>query len=162
MKYLLLALLVLGCGPEIKHEYVTVAGNVDIKFEGYYYLDGGDGAVNCIYLDRVAENIVHLDSDCQSLVSVNPENKSLGQFPRITNYSNVIIDNKIRFTKNVTYSSGNDLEEDVSGSNITGSRRTDVVIEHEAGKLKLTIKVYKAANNSNLNSVVAVRVFREV
>lgn len=90
-------------------------------YAGYFNLDGGSDA-NCIYLDEKAENVVDIETDCQSLVTVNPENSTLGQFPSISANNLLVVD----------------------------------------GRLKLTIKVYKNANNDNLNEVVATRIFNEL
>ena len=139
---------------EIPQEHETL-------FAGYFILDGPSDA-NCIYLDEKIPNVVDIESDCQSLVSINPENNSDGQFPIITASNLPVIDGKIRYTRNITYTSGHDLEEDVSGSNITGSRRTDVLIEIVDDRLRLTLSIYENANNNNLNEIVAERVFNEL
>lgn len=68
---------------------------------------------------------------------------------------------KIFFSQNVNYGSSSqyDLEEDVSGSDITGSKRTDYLFELlDGGKIKLTIKIYDNTINNNVNSVIATRV----
>ncbi len=109
-----------------------------------------------------AEGLVDLESDCQSLLTINPNNDSIGQFPSIVLSNLVVIEDKIIHTRNLNYTSGGDLEEDGNGSNITGSRRTDIVIEFVDDKLKLTIDVYENANNNNLNEIVASRVFNEL
>lgn len=131
------------------------------RFAGYFNLDGAS-EVNCIYLDQRADNIVDIESDCQSLVTVNPENGTIGQFPRITATGLLVQSGEIRFTRDVNYTSGNDIEEDVSGANITGKRRTDFIIRYVDDKLNLRIIVYNSANNNNLNEIVAVRVFNEL
>lgn len=158
-------LMMSSCGDKkYYNEYVSepdVAAPESPKFSGYFVLDGGSDA-NCIYLDQKAENVIDIESDCQSLVSVNPQNSTLGQFPTISASNLIVLDGAIRFTKNLNFTAGNDLEEDVSGANITGSRRTDVLITFEDSKLKLVIKVYKSANNNNLNEIIATRTFSEL
>lgn len=161
MKKLLLIitlLLTVACKDEVV--YIDNQGN-PVQFSGYFTLDGPSD-VNCIYLDEKNPGLVDIESDCQSLVTKNPQNNTLGQFPTITATNLIALGNEIRYTRNVNYSSGNDIEEDVSGSNITGNRRTDFLIKFVDEKLELTISIYRNANNANLNEIVATRVFKEL
>lgn len=159
----ILLVLIVSCGDKV---YTTVADHgvepsEDRLFDGYFNLNGGSG-VNCIYLDEKLSNVVDIEVDCQSLVTVNPKNKSLGQFPTIAATSLFVINGEIKFTKNLNYTTGNDIEEDQNGSNITGSRRTDFRIYIKNDLLHLNIDIYKNSNNNNLNEVVASRKFREI
>jgi hypothetical protein len=63
------------------------------------------------------------------------------------------------FTANVTYGGG-DLEEDISGSNITGRRRTDFIVKWIDSEVILTIKVYRDEINDNINAVVLNRTYK--
>lgn len=143
-----------------KEVIVEVEKEHETLFAGYYNLDGPGN--NCIYLDEKTPNVVDIESDCQSLTTVNPENDTIGQFPRITATNLNVIDGSIRYTHNLNFTNGHDLEEDVSGDDIVGSRRVDVILENIDGRIKITIKVYQNANNSNLNQIVAERVFNEL
>jgi len=129
-------------------------------FAGYYNLDGEGN--NCIYLDEKAPNVVDIESDCQSLTTLNPQNDTIGQFPRISGTNYLVTKGAVRFTRDLNYTSGHDIEEDVSGANILGKRRTDVVIEVVDNRMRLTISVYSNSNNNNLNWIVAKRVFNEL
>lgn len=173
MRLLLLSLLVTSCNQLERHYYTTQKVEKEVKtkttadneerlaFSGYFNLDGGSDA-NCIYLDEKVEGLVDIENDCQSLVSVNLENDTLGQFPTISASNLVVINNEIRYTRNLNYSSGNDLEEDVNSDNITGSRCTDIFMKFVDSRLQITLKIYENSNNNNLNSVVATRVFNEL
>lgn len=174
MKNLILALFLLNLVACTEREYITTPEKVVVTekeilvekehetiYSGYYNLDGASD-VNCIYLDEKFPNVVDLEIDCQSLVTINPENGTLGQFPVMTLSNLNVIEGKMRYTRNINYNSGNDLEEDVSGSNITGNKRTDFLFEVVDSKLRITISIYENANNDNLNEIVAVRVFNEI
>lgn len=140
---------------------VEVPVEHETLFSGYYNLDGGSD-LNCIYLDEKAPNVIDLESDCQSLVTVNPENSTLGQFP-VLNATNLLVSSgKVQFTRDITYTAGHDIEEDASGIDILGKRRTDVTLKLVDEKLVITIKIYANANNNNLNFIVAERVFNEL
>lgn len=164
IRVLSLLVLLSACGDDVTNYQVVENAESQGRqaFSGYFQLDGGS-SVNCIYLDEKLPNVVDIESDCQSLVSVNPENGTLGQFPTITASGLLVINNKIELIRDLNYSSGNDIEEDVSGSNVTGRRRTDMIFSFdEDGKLNVEIKVYKNRNNDNLNEVVVERIFKQV
>lgn len=166
--FLLVAFLfgITACDDKIYYqiqEQVKEEAEVKLPFSGYFYLDGPDNTFNCIYLDEKQDGVVDIETDCQSLVSVNPENGTLGQFPSVSGTNFLVTkDRELRFTKNLRYTSGNDLETDASGSNITGTRRTDFIFKFVDYRLELTIIVYANANNDNLNAVVATRTFKEL
>ena len=157
MKYIVLALLLMGCGKE-SIQYVTEQSEPVIG--GYYILDGPSDA-NCIYIANKSPTLVDIETDCQNLLTINPENNSIGQFPIISATNLVVLNNEIRHSRNISYTSGNDIEEDVSGSNITGTRRTDIFINMIDGKLRIKMSIYQNANNNNVNNIVAERVFNE-
>ena len=163
MKYLMIlimSLMVTSCGEDNVY-YVEKDGEVMNSFQGYFTLDGPSTA-NCIFLNQKAQFVVDIETDCQSLVSTNPQNSTLGQFPTISATNLVVIDGKINYTRNLNYTSGHDLEEDVNGSNITGSRRTDIQIKFVGDKLHIKLDIYDNANNANLNEIVATRIFNEL
>ena len=133
----------------------------EVLFAGYFNLSG-PGNANCIYLDEKIDNVVDIETDCQSLLSINPKNSTVGQFPGISGTNLLVVNGEIRFTRNVSYTTGNDLEEDISGTDIVGSKRTDFLIQVLNGRIKITITIFKAANNNNLNEIIAERIFNEI
>ena len=129
---------------------------------GYYNLDGP--ANNCVYIDeQVRKTVYALTAECQSLVTVNPANQSLGQFPRLV-FNNLVAsdDGALRASRNLNFTSGHDLEEDVSGRDVRGVKRVDIVLKLINNKLIMQIKVFKNANNDNLNEVIIDREFKEI
>jgi hypothetical protein len=179
---LFMLLVVIACQPEKKNYYNTtieekVEETLEVEqepevaeveeetvrreFSGYFNLSGPSDA-NCIYLDEKVENVVDIETDCFSLVTENPKDNSLGEFPAISGSNLVVRDDEIRFTKNVNYTSGNDIEEDATGSNITGSKRTDYRFYFKDDRLTLTIKIYDSSINNNVNEVIATRIFKEL
>lgn len=157
----LVFLLVVGCGQDGDVYNVTEVTENSELFQGYFQLNGGSTA-NCIYLDQKTNGLVDLDSECQSLVTVNPQNKTLGQFPTLSRRNMIIIDGEIRQFFTLNFNSGHDIEEDMSGANITGRRRVDMRIFIKDDRLNIELKIYKNDNNDNLNEVVAVRRFKEL
>lgn len=154
--FVLTATTLFSCGKE----YVTYTTPDDgLSFDGQFYLSGSDA--NCITLNEIQPGVVDILSNCQSLVSENPENGTFGEFPRITRTNAFVQNGEIRFTVDLNYTSDNDIEEDESGSNITGRRRTDVVVKfNDNNKLELTVDVWR--DDNNINNVIASRVFTEI
>lgn len=162
---LVLILAAISCGDEKNYytEEIVNATNENSDFSGYYVLSGPDeDTYNCIRLTQKSESLVDVESECQSLLTTNPENGTVGQFPTISQSNVLIVNGELRFTRNLNYTSGNDIEEDKSGSNITGQRRTDVRIFFEDDLLKVNITVYGNSNNNNLNDIDAERSFTEI
>jgi hypothetical protein len=151
-----LTLLIASCGD---NNYYNV--NKDENITGSYLLSGPSQA-NCIRLQQRENGLIDVVSECQSLVTVNPENDTLGQFPVITAKNLMLFENKIVFTKNIKFDKNtHDVEEDVLGDNIEGKKRVDVLIEFKENILHLNIKVYDNADNSNINKVIVNRTFKE-
>lgn len=149
-----LSLLLTSCGKE----YVTSVEYKAQDFEGYYYCENN----STIELVTDYSNRVTIESTGQSLNSVNPQNNTLGTHPTIS-YRDLII-NKDRLVipqRNYNYSSSTyDLENDTTGSDITGSKRTDVNMKMlSSDHLEVNIKIYANAINSNINSIVLDRTF---
>lgn len=154
----LLSLLFLGllsCGSE--HHYHQTQSYPG----GFFYLDG-PSSVNCIYLDEKAPNIYNLTSECQSLVTINPQNGTYGQFPTITATNLIVYESAIRFSRVLNFTSGHDLENDANGQNILGRRRVDIVVQFKQDGLEVKMDVYRNDNFDNLNEIVASRVFKEL
>lgn len=183
---LILALVVIACHDEetvfIKSEPEVIEKEVIVEvpeepavepevveeespsFEGYFSLSGSPSDVNCIRLEETIEGLVNIDSDCFSLVSKNPENGTFGQFPSFTRRDIKVRDGKLLFFVDLNFSSStHDIEEDDSGSNISGRRRVDVeIFFDEDDRLVLRLFVYEGQNNGNLNDIVVRRTFREL
>ena len=99
---------------------------------------------------RVTLNMV------SSLLTVNPENDTFGVHPRTNTGYKFLDGNKVVLARDITYTSGGDLEEDVSGANITGKRYT-VLTYTVSNTLKLRIQVFSDELNDNPNTVVLDR-----
>lgn len=160
MRQFLLILITLSfasCGKRVYNNTKTVTEYKEVSqlFEGRFYLS------NNSYIELYQSgDMVHVSSHGQLLTVVNPENDTFGEMPRISgNY--VLVEDKIRFSKNLNYRDGNDIEEDLSGNNIRGHKRTDVTIEMVDEKLQITIEIYSNKSNSNVNRIIAKRVLTE-
>ena len=127
------------------------------QWEGIYYLDNG----SCLDLIETREGEVFVGYRCSDLVSINPENGTYGQFPKVK-VGPLKPENRIlRFSKNLNYNKDKgDIEKD-SGGDIDGRKRTDFTIEFVDDMLKVTVLVYDNADMGNLNYIVAERVFSE-
>lgn len=156
MKKLLLILtfVLTACG----NDYTYIQDSVTSEFNGIFYVTGSDN--NCIELTQNFDGLVDIATSCQKLVTVNPENDTLGEFPNISLRDQKIIDGKVRFTVYQNFTSDLDVEEDVSGSNISGRKKVEGVLEFVEGSLRLELRVFD--DDTNLNFVVAERVFEEV
>lgn len=166
MRILLLALLGLAlfsCGKNHDSQIVYVPIDREVKvaqeFEGVFYFDNGSS----IELVAAADTDVSILREGQLLTSVNPKNDTFAQHP-VFSKNNVEIQNgSLHLSMDLNYTDGNDLEEDVSGSNIRGRRRTDISIEKRVdGGIRLTFTIYSDKLNSNANYIVAVRVFDSI
>jgi hypothetical protein len=160
---MILVLALVGCGKDDnRHTTVNQVVVVDAKaqdFEGVYHFDNG----GFIELIAASDGDVTVLSQGQILTSVNPENDTFAQHPTISRVNEEVVDGSVRFSVNLNYTSGHDLEEDVSGANVLGQKRTDVLIQVlESGKLKITLTVYSDKLSNNANYVVAVRSFESL
>jgi hypothetical protein len=152
--FLVLAVLS-SCGKDA----ILIQNSDTSLFNGQFYLSGS--STNCITLSEITPGIVDLLSDCQNLTTENPENGTFGEFPRITRNNMLVINNEIRFTTYLTFDGADDIEEDVSGSNISGRKKVDVLIAiNENNNLELTIEVWDG--DTNINEVVATRKFTQI
>lgn len=162
MKYLFVALILVSCGKNTDYIYkdkiIEKDKIVEIKqlFEGKYYLSNN----SYIELIQGSDDFVTISTDGQLLVTINPENNTYGELPKISG-KYLPVNNKIKFSKNYNYTSGLDIEHDLLGSNITGSKKTDVTIEFIDQKLQITFEVYSNSIGNNINEIVAKRVFNE-
>jgi len=109
-----------------------------------------------------ADGLVEIESTDQILSSYNKVSKTHGTHPSISVTNLPVRDGKLLLlNKNFNYSSTTyDIEEDLSGNSITGNHRTDIVFELTANKeLKITIKIFEGAVNTNVNKIIAKREF---
>ena len=164
MKKLFLSLILLlglvGCGKDYEYKEVFVDKEITIAqdFEGVYYLNNG----SFIELVASSDNEVTILREGYNLTSENPKNSTLGTHPVVTRENLEPNNRKLFFSLNVNYGNSNqyDLEEDVNGSDITGTRRTDYLFELiNDNNIKITVKIYQSSSNNNINKVVATRVF---
>lgn len=157
--FIVLAMLCIGCGKDYNTTQVTQVVEVSEErlFDELYYLSGSSN--NCIQIDQFFDGIANIFTPCQRLVSVNPKNGTFGEFPSLHIRNALIEGNKIRFSQYLNFTDANDIEEDVSGSNVRGRKKVDGLIQLVDGRLQLELKVYK--NETNLNSVVVTRTFTE-
>ena len=149
-----------GCGKEIlkqtdiKFENKTNTVKEKQKFEGLFFFDLG-GEVELIQDSRGQVDFVMVDE----LTTINPENQTNAFIPRF-NISNLVVHNgKLTKTLDVNYTSGADIEEDITGNNINGRKRTDIEITKEGNKIRLKLKIYDNETNNNANFIVAEREF---
>jgi len=152
MKYLviLLSLVFIGCDDnfyEINESQQAVNGTYDFEYGGRFTVSVLDN--NCIYL---------LQANNEALSSVNPRNQTLGTHP-VFNRLICQYNGSYRYSQNHNYNSGNDLEEDLSGLNISGSKKTDYIVTFQNGQMRITILIYSSGINNNINSVIATREF---
>ena len=141
-----------GCGENL--EYVGVP--VQQQFEGLYRFDNGSS----LELVAAHDGELSIIRQGQVLNTVNPQNNTLGTLPKFSGEGLEPLGNSVFFTRNYNYTSGNDIENDTSGANILGKKKTDVVISLLSNKqVKVTVTIYANAVNSNINYVVATRTF---
>lgn len=153
------ALVLASCGKERVNERLVVVDAKAQDFEGVFYFDHG----SIIELVQSADGDVSILRQGQLLTSVNPQNDTFAQHPAISRTNEEVVGGKIAFTLNLNYTSGQDVEQDVSGANITGKKRTDVLIELiEEGRIRIKLTIYSDQLNANANYVVATRIFEAI
>lgn len=173
MKKLLLLLALVSCGSEeYILETVEVEKEVEVikeievvkevfiaqDFEGYYFCDNNSS----IELLTDHNNRVTFDTTGQSMNSINPQNGTLGTHPTVGERDLLIKNNRLVINpRNYNYSSStHDIENDTTGSNITGNKRTDLIVEKvDSETITVEYVIYSGAVNSNINSVIAKRKF---
>lgn len=159
-----LMLLVTSCGKSKHPVYIDRDVEVPVEvyknqdFEGIYYLGNGSQ----IELVTGYDHEVHILKDNQIINTINPENQTFGTFPRFEKNGLEVINNRIFFTMNLNYNDGHDIEEDESGDNIRGKRKTDVLIEKTDNGIRIVLSIYKNKINDNINSIVAQRIYESL
>lgn len=155
---LVLGLALIGCKNDMKEtSSVIIVDNTKAQaFEGNFGCKNG----SFIELLQDSNGNITFETIGQSLNSVNPNNNTIGTHPTISDRNIAVINSSVRVSRNYTYSSStHDLEQDTNGSNITGSHRTDVRLQLIKGGIKVSIDIWAGAVNSNINNIVAKRVF---
>jgi len=157
MRVLIILLFILtGCGTD--HHYDVIEQSQ--AFEGHYEFINSKGERSFLELSTDGNGNVTFESTGQSLNSINPKNNSTGTHPNITDRNVQPVNGKLILpSRNYNYSSStHDIEEDDSGSNITGNHRTDITVEKVGyNKIKLTIQIWDGALNNNVNNIIANR-----
>ena len=167
-----LSFVLVGCGKAYRdtNNYITnVTNNPETiqnstdstlpDFAGVYRFAND----SILEIKQSVDSDVTFETTGQFLQSVNPKNDTFGTHPSINKKDAEIHNNVVFFVQNFNYTSGQDLEEDDSGSNITGQKQTSVLLELvEERKIRLTIKIYGDSMNNNPNEVVAKRVFESL
>lgn len=154
---------VVGCGRkdrvvEVEVEVEKIVA-VAQDFEGTYLCD------NNSYLELIADykDRITFETSGQSMNSINPQNGTVGTHPVIGERDVVVVggDRLLIAPRNYTYSSStHDLENDLTGSNVTGSRRTDVEVKKVSdNKISVKFEIYSGAVNSNVNGIIITREF---
>lgn len=177
MKYLIPFLIIsaISCvRTKTRYETVEVEKKVEVEvpveveklvevpvkqmFEGYWYLQNG-GTLEIIV---GSDDRITLVTSGQNIQSINPKNGTHAGHPHMSGSQLRVVNGEIRFFKDLTYNSNHDVEEDISGANITGKKRTDFTISEKDGRLIIQIKIYSGASNSNPNNIVAKRTIKSV
>lgn len=150
-------LFLVGCGDEYLVTNHLPPTDDDISYEGVYFFEYG----GVLELVESADGDITVIQGNQSLTSVNPEDDTFAHHPRIRGENLELHGDFLFLSRDENYSSSShDVEEDESGANITGKRRTDYLFELlDDGGLKLTITIFSDRTNSNANYIHAVRVF---
>ena len=154
-----------GCGDDIMVYDKIIDNTIKQKFEGIYEFEICNASLECINGGNI--QIIQSDKDeiivynDVALTSVNPKNDTFSMHPKFNTQRIKVYGNSIYFSKDYNYTDGNDLEEDITGSNIRDKRRTDFLIEiDENDKLTLTIKIFSDRINNNPNEIDAIRIFK--
>ena len=153
---IVLGLSLISCSKKIEENHsVSIVDNTKIQaFEGNF------GCSNGSFIELIQDELgnVSFESTGQSLNTVNPKNGTFGTHPTISDRNIAVLNSSVRVSRNFNYSSStHDIEQDISGSNITGNHRTDVVVTLIDGGIKISIKIWDGAVNGNINSVISNR-----
>lgn len=170
MYKLLVLLLVVSCNPRTRHFYEETVKEVPVdkivevekvqEFEGVYLLPLG-GQIELVVGEDGGVSIIRTG---QEIVSQNPKNLTYANHPIITCEDCEVVDGKLVISKNVNYktSSQYDIEEDDSGSNVTGVRKTVYTLSVKDGVLTLQIQIFSNKIGSNINFIVVDRTLTSI
>jgi len=150
---LLLSLNLTGCGDDVQN-ITTVQNVVDSQaFEGQFNLPYG-GFVEVL---ESGDNSVAILSLGQRVILKNPKNDSLGTFPRFNSEKIAVIGDSFIIAKDFNFTSNNDIEQDISGVNITGVHYAIITGTMVDGRLRLNFKVYSGKLSDNVNFLIVNR-----
>jgi len=158
--------LLVGCGDEIVDVVeVPVVETVEVPvaqdFENVYFFDNS-GFIEFV---QSSDNEVTILREGFNLIIQNLLNETFANFPFFGQENLEVKDGIIKVARDINYrtSSRYDLEEDVSGDNITGRKFTTIKIEKlEGAKIRLDIKIYDNPKSNNLNFVIFERVIESL
>lgn len=155
---LAISLIFVSCGndvinPTIQTEFIKQ------EWENVYFFENNSQLEIVTGID----NELTILRENQYLTSVNPENGTLAMHPTISLSGIEPIGNKFTITRNVNYNDGNDLEEDETGRDIRGTKRTDFTFTlKDLGKIDLKIEIYCNKLYNNTNFIIATREFKSI
>ena len=153
-------LLITSCGKNYVTKEVVIQKEVQQvvqEFEGAYFLENG----SIIELITDSSGDVTIKRFGQQVLSENPQNGTIAEHPKIVGESIQVFNGQLAWSKNVKYNSGHDVEEDISGNNINGVKKTDYNIKFENKKLVLSITIWNNKSKNNINKVIAKRLIKE-
>lgn len=130
---------------------------VSQMFEGFYNLQHG----GFIELVANARGDITVEATNQYVLTKNPKNGTICEHPRVYGTDLQIIKGELKWTRNENYTSGHDVEENGSGANITGIKKTDYTVRLFKGKLVLKINIWDDKIGNNINEIIATRTIRE-
>jgi hypothetical protein len=157
-----------GCGDnveivEYKNEELIESQSNESEVESepsiegtYYFKDGGILEVTTDSRNRVS--VKTLDR----VTSINPKNSTYAEHPAISiNSRYLTMQGFLVYSTNVNYDR-EDLEEDTTGDNIRGRKRTDYTLTFTDNKLTLRIVVFQNVKGDNINFIILDRTLEGV
>lgn len=162
---LFITLVLVGCGQDRPITNITnestpaTAGNeapTSFSFTGVFRF-ANDSQIEIV---QTVDGELNIVTTGQLMQSINPKNGSIGVHPVLSRVNEEVHNGVAFYVLNVNYTAGNDLEQDVSGSNITGSKQTTFKLYmSDERTLNIIIKIYNNSINNNPDKVVAERKF---
>lgn len=143
---LLITLLFFGCEFKTKHNYPE--NKTEQMWEDIYSLyDQAGTYAGELYVSEDVNGDLTLEFE--KLLTRNP-NESYGFFPAISFRKVSEVEDGLVFeSRNVNYSSNDDLEHNASGSNITGNKFTTFQYTLTNDKLVLEVTIFENASGSS-------------
>lgn len=143
--------LLTSCGSDT--EYLVQTKEVAQQFEGGFNLPNG----GYIEIKQGFNGLVEIESSQQKVFTINPENNTLGSLPRISERNLMPYNDTLYISKDLNYKTGNDIEEDESGDNIRGKKKTDIELKILDGKLSIKFKIFSGESKNNPNFIIVNR-----
>lgn len=139
---------------EIKQEYEEPTKDL----AGYYYLENG-GEIEILKDHFGRYTITQMDY----VVTVNPKNDTYAIHPKTNISDRFMTESKeIKFSVDVNYTNQYDVEEDISGNNVQGKRKTNFVYKLKDDSLEIFIQIYSDETKNNPNYIVVERLIKGV